>query len=717
MGRNKARRQPSAPAQQIAEKKVDFATRWNTLLVGLALSVICVLAYSNSFSSGFVADNHYIIEQDPRLRAASSENIGLIMDYAYWWLPPEKGLYRPFTTLTYLFNYAILGNAGEPAGYHAVNLLIHLLNVFLVYGLALRFLRKAWPAFVTAAVWAVHPVSTEAVTNIVGRADLLAAFAVLCGFWMYLKSKESSGWRQWAWLAGLAAVTTMGVFSKESAVVVLGVIVVYEITFWKERKQIGGLVYGCAATALPILLMWFQRSRVFAHSEAPVFPYVQNPLVYSGFWVAKLTAIKVLAKYLWLLVWPAKLSWNYYYSQIPLARGTLQDWIAWILIAAIAGAMVILFLRNRMAFFFAAFAVVTIVPVSNLLIPIGTIMAERFLYLPAIGFVACAVMGIYFVGSRVKSRAAVPVAMCLIIAALGVRTWARNSDWRDNLTLMKAGIEATPNSYANHHFLAAEMFFLDPTYSNIYEVIEEENKSLAILDPLPDSLNIADPYASAGTYYERKGDLRLQTGADGRMIIAPESMPDYQKALQLLKRGEAIDKLAATESRVRELSRGKPESEIPPTGSLALYQELALTYLRLGDPQKAYDAALHAQLLAPSAAETHLLMANILFEAKRPIDGVGAMVQAYLITTSPGVLQSLDKVFKMGFDPQGCAIAQGPNGPYLNNSCAPVHTIICAASENLVNAYNESRQPDEAVSIRNRALSEYGCTQESLRQK
>jgi tetratricopeptide (TPR) repeat protein len=379
--------------------------------------------------------------------------------------------------------------------------------------------------------------------------------------------------------------------------------------------------------------------------------------------------------------------------------------------------MVILFLRNRMAFFFAAFAIVTIVPVSNLIIPIGTIMAERFLYLPAVGFAACTVMGICAIGDKLKFRLAAPIAMCLIIPALGARTWVRNSDWQDNLSLMRAGVAAAPNSYANHHFLAAEMFFLDPTYSNIYEVIEEEDKSLAILDPLPDSLNFAEPYASAGTYYERKGDLRLRTSADGRMIIAPESMPDYQKALQFLKRGEAIDKLAAAESRARELARGKSESEILPSGSLSLYQELALTYLRFGDTQKAYDAALYAQSLAPSAAETHLLMATVLFEAKRPIEGVGAMVQAYLITGSPEILQSLGKVFTMGFDPQGCAIAHGPNGLYLNNSCPPVHTIICAASANLMNTYNEARQPDAAASMRNRALSEYGCTQESLRQK
>lgn len=715
MGRRKTRRALQGPALQAADNKSDVPFDWKTILLPLGLCLVCMLAYSNSFSSGFVADNHYIIQEDPRIRAVTSENIGLIFDHGYWFLPPEKGLYRPLTTLTYLLNYAVLGNADQPAGYHAVNLLIHLLNVIFVFALGLRLLRNLWQAFFVAALWGVHPASTEAVTNIVGRADLLAAFAVLCGFWMYLKSREANGSRQWAWLGGLMLVTIAGVFSKESAVVILGVIALYEIAFWKERKNVRGLLMGCAATVLPILLMWIQRTRVFAKSDAPVFPYVENPLIGSGFWVAKLTAIKVLVKYLWLLVWPAKLSWNYYYSQIPLARGTLQDWVAWIAIAVVAAAVIYLLRRNTLAFFFAAFAFVAIAPVSNLVIPIGTIMAERFLYLPAIGFAGCAVMAISAIGDRVNIRSAATALLCVIVVMLAARTWARNSDWHDNMSLMKAGVEAAPNSYANHQFLATEMYLADPSHANIYEVIEEGDKSLAILNPLPDSLNISEPYASAGTYYERKGDLRMQTDTNGMRTVSPDSIPAYQKALEILERGERIDRLADAQNMARERARGKADFEIAHTGSVALYQELALTYLRLGENQKALDEAIYARTLAPSLPETYLLIANINFDGNRIEDGVGTMVQSYLITGSPGVVQSLEQMFKVGMDPQGCAIAQGANGPYLNNACAPVHALICKASANLIKAYTDARQPEQAASIRNRAISEFKCSEETLR--
>ena len=222
----------------------------------------------------------------------------------------------------------MLGNAHEPAGYHWINFLLHLGNVFLVYALTRRLLREFWPSFFAAALWAVHPVLTESVTNMIGRSDLLAALAVLSGFLMYLKSAESAGLRRLAWLAGLMAVTAVGVFSKENAVAIVGVMALYELAWWKERKQGRVLLLGCIATLLPIAAMLYQRSRVLAASPPAEFPFTDNPIVGTGFWTGRLTALEVIPRYLGLLLWPAKLSVDYSYAQIPLAQGALRTGLA-----------------------------------------------------------------------------------------------------------------------------------------------------------------------------------------------------------------------------------------------------------------------------------------------------------------------------------------------------------------------------------------------------
>jgi hypothetical protein len=127
----------------------------------------------------------------------------------------RERLYRPVTTISYLFNYAILGNRDHPEGYHWINLALHLVNVLLVYALAGRFLRERWPAFFVAALWALHPVSTEAVTNIVGRSDLMAAMVVLSGFLIYLKRTEAvTPAGRAGWLAGLSAVSIVGMLAR-----------------------------------------------------------------------------------------------------------------------------------------------------------------------------------------------------------------------------------------------------------------------------------------------------------------------------------------------------------------------------------------------------------------------------------------------------------------------------------------------------------------------
>ena len=144
----------------------------------LLLYAIALLAYSNSFHAGFTLDNGVLL-QEKQVYAATLGNIGLILGHSYWWPTIETGLYRPFTILSFLFNYAVLGNGDRPEGYHWINFILHAGNIVLAFAVALRLVRKFWPAVFIAGLWTVHPVLTESVTNIVGRADLLAAIAVL----------------------------------------------------------------------------------------------------------------------------------------------------------------------------------------------------------------------------------------------------------------------------------------------------------------------------------------------------------------------------------------------------------------------------------------------------------------------------------------------------------------------------------------------------------
>ena len=182
--------------------------------------MLALLAYANSFHAGFVFDNRHILLEDERLQAVSLDNLQSILTTEYWWPQQGQGLYRPFTTLTYWLNYSVLGNADHPLGYHVVNALLHLINTLLVYALARRLTSSRTEshrlACFAAGLFAVHCLATEAVTNIVGRADLLAALSVLGGLMVYIRSAEKTGSPRAHGLIGLAVLAALGLFSKKT---------------------------------------------------------------------------------------------------------------------------------------------------------------------------------------------------------------------------------------------------------------------------------------------------------------------------------------------------------------------------------------------------------------------------------------------------------------------------------------------------------------------
>src|ERR1035438_9476131 len=187
-----ARRSRTSPEPQSAASR---ERRRSHALLLLALWALTLLAYSNSFRGGLIYDSSRAILRDPRIREVTSANSQLILTQFYWYNSPN-GLYRPLTTFSYLFNYAILGDGTRPAGYHWLNFGIHAVNVSLVFVLALLLLEGAGPAFAVAAIWSLHPILTESVTNVAGRADLLAACGVLAGLLCYARSNAASGRRR-----------------------------------------------------------------------------------------------------------------------------------------------------------------------------------------------------------------------------------------------------------------------------------------------------------------------------------------------------------------------------------------------------------------------------------------------------------------------------------------------------------------------------------------
>jgi tetratricopeptide (TPR) repeat protein len=635
--------------------------------------LVAFLAYLNSLGAGFAFDSRGLILDDTRVHAWSADNLAQIWRHTYWWPVGESGLYRPFTTLSFLLNWSMFG--GSAGAYHAFNLLLHALNVWLVWLVARRFWNERWPPLLIATLWAVHPVLTESVTNVAGRADLLAGTAVLGGFLFYLKSKQD-----WRWLFALAAITTIGVFSKESAVTIVGIIILYEIVcrtdhrlMWSvrprsqtrpDRRQnpivCRTFLCGLAAVLPPIVWMIYQRSTVLAAAAPTEFPFTDNPLVGTGFWSARVGALNIIGRYVGLLLWPAQLSCDYSYSQIPVSGGVWE----WALIAA-ALAFVI-WCRSPTALFLAGAAFLVFLPSSNLLFPIGSIMAERFLYLPSIAFAAAVVWTAY----RLSPRYAHAI-VGLLIALCAIRTFARNADWDNDLVLADSAVRVCPASFKTHKMRANALLEADPTYANLDQVIDEAEKSLAILDSLPPARNNFDSYDRAAGYYFMKGDRGRQRSAGGAWVNPPETVRAYQRSIDLYRRALTMARQSAPD----------------------VYQQLAKLYLRVGQSQQGLEAAQQARQLAPNDPAVHRTLAGILLDAGRDQDALAAMVAGVIITNNETLRQELGRMYRAGLDPDGCADGS------LKPGCPTVHRNLCAAAADVLRL-----RPDLAG-----RMAAYGC--------
>lgn len=648
------------------------------------------MAYGNALDVGLAMDARGIVERDPRIRAASLENLGLILRTDYWWPTSVDRLYRPVTTASYLFNYSVLGNGEHAAGYHWLNLLLHQGNVWLVYGLMLPALGTAWPAFFAAALWAVHPIGTEAVTNVAGRADLLAAMSVLGGLLLYAKTRTRTG--RGLWMAGgaLFAIATLGVLSKENAAVLAGMMLLWDLAFPRRRnwKRLA-VPYGAVLASLGVLVA--ARWAVFASAPWPEAPFVDNPIRAAGFWAGRCTAIKVIGWDLGLLVWPAHLSSDRAFNAIPLADFADPGfWLSLLVVGAILAAV---FLRRRdsVMFWAAGFLAIALLPTSNLLFPIGSIMAERFLYLPAVGFVAA----VAALAARLPNRRFATGLMVVLLALAAARTWARNPDWNSDLALDSADVFSAPGSFRVHDGLADNLDRADPR-GNLDQAIREGETAWNILRVLPPEKIYQQTPAHLGLYYLAKGDLSGGAGTEGARRW-------YEKALAVLLRAREASQAGEKAYDQSQLAHSRPLTVR--VAYQPIYLILATVYERLGRHPEAVEAALYALALDPTQADGY----DALGAAYTAMgDGRRAAVtvdeKAAVLGLTPETVTQLHEVY--GAD--SCALAGSGDATRLNLGCPQLSSDMCAAWAGLIRVFTEARIPKPIGSFQQSA-AQNGC--------
>jgi tetratricopeptide (TPR) repeat protein len=658
-----------------------------------AVFVIALAAYINCFHLGVAFDGH-AVAGDSRTHAATADNLRLIFTKDYWWPDAQDRLYRPLTKLSFLFNYAILGNGANPAGYHALNVALHAANAVLVFALALSLTGLPWPAFFAACLWAVHPVGPDAVANMAGRADLLAALGVLGGLLVYARLCSGRGRPVTSALA-IFALAFLAVGSKENGAVLLGLMLLWDLVRgFGGREGVLRRVPAYAGAAAALVVFLLLRAHAYAGLPVPVLAVLDNPLSAAGFWEARWTALKIVGMDLWLLVFPVRLAADRSFNQIPLSGAA--DPAAWAALLAVAGILTAAIARRRrdpLLFWAAGFFGVALVPVSNLFVLIGAPMAERFLYLPSVGFaVAAAVLAYRFAPPR--TAAIILGAFVLLYAG---RTLARNPDWDNDLTLTAHDLEAAPNSFRFHLMYGEFLFQAGP--ANLDRAIPQEEAAWALLQSVPPVWGYPQAPSSLGRLYGAKGEMLGPS--------TPEAAAWRAKALAMSERAIAIANASQQDFDRAQLRAGKPLPRRLPYQNV--YLVAAFGFREAGRYPEAIDAYRHALAIAPESPDYYTGIADSYTAMGDPGRAAATLVEKGLaLGLTPEAMAEIARAYEKA-PGASCAITTQAGIAALNPECPRVQSDVCQALNRLVETYTDARIPQRAAEFRARA-SQSRCT-------
>ncbi|XKL65096.1 hypothetical protein PGB90_005182 [Kerria lacca] len=531
-------------------------SRKNPTFTYVIVIVISVFCYLNSLDGDFVHDDIPAISLNPDVLGTTSI-IQLCRD-DFWGTPMSDvnshKSYRPLTVLTFRLNNWFFGL--HQFWYHLGNVLLHAIcsGLFTRIALTIVGLQMHFAAL-AGALFASHPIHTEAVAGIVGRADVLACLFFILSFLTYHDYK----WRCKKHIILSCLFASAGLLAKETGMTVLLVNLLYDMyiswTFikkaftdmrWNEETSLfcQRMITLCIAIIILVTLRL-----ALLQGTLPKFSNQDNPAAFHPLSSVRFLTYSYLAAFnFWLLLFPFNLSHDWQMGSIPLVTNILDYrnlftclffvFCCWTVYRILTDFE---YQRHTPVTLGLLFLITPFLPASNLLFTVGFVVAERLLYIPSMGIILLVVYGGQILSHKIALNFhkswPVTVGFFLLVVLYISKTMQRNQDWKNRESLIKAGLSTVPSNAKMHY--------------NWANFLRENSQRELSIEHYREALRLWPSYASA---HNNLGTLmKSPFDAESHFLAAIQFSPNHVNAHYNL--GQVYRKMNKTEKAVQMLKK------------------------------------------------------------------------------------------------------------------------------------------------------------------
>jgi protein O-mannosyl-transferase len=546
---------PGHPAASLS--KTDFLSKYGNFLIIAGLLIVTYLVFSNSLHGKFLSwDDNVYVTGNKDIHGLGLSNLKMFFSNYYC------GNFQPLTIFSYALEYAVAGTRSTFL-YHFDNLLLHLINVLLVFFLIRLFIKNSWVAALTALLFAIHPLRVESVSWISERKDVLYAcffLLSLISYHFYLRPLTPSPPRPLFYYALVTLFFLLSGLSKSAATVLPLVLFLMDYLY---RRKISWMLFLEKIPLLAIALIFgilALKSQGTAIQDVPFFTVWQKILLVNySFW-----------RYVFMTFIPVGLSAYHPYPEHPGGVLPMIYYIAPLFTIILIASCIYSIRYGRYFVFACLFFFITIALVLQALPVGGASIAERYSYIPHVGVFLILSLGIVKLWELKTAfqpyfRVALVAVLAISLTGLSLVTHARNRVWNDSISLWEDIAEKYP-----------KVMFI---YHNIAMTYKDQGNSDKAFDWYS---RVIYQFPSDDEAYVNRGNIYLARGNDSL------AMADYNRAITINpkpKSAEAYSNRGSLFSRINKYDNAMADFDkaITIDPKLAdIYLNRAITYGALG---------------------------------------------------------------------------------------------------------------------------------------